>query len=151
QTGMALMRLNANGTLDTTFGTNGQVNTPIPTGGTSYYVPDIAVTSGGQILALGQDRTNFDVLLARYHRNGSLDTTFGNGAGNLAISEPKFASPADFGEAVAIQSDGKIVLAGSASGYDVASTYSQVGRLNVDGSMGPTFGNGGLVLSSTYT
>jgi uncharacterized delta-60 repeat protein len=93
--------------------------------------------------------TNVDAFgVATYNPDGSLDTTFGNGAGCLAIADQKFAAPDDWGEAVAIAADGKAILAGSAASMGGGPWYSQVGRLNVDGSLDATFGTGGLVTTA---
>jgi len=80
QGGMALMRLNPNGTLDTTFGGNGQVITAFQTSGylSNETAEAVTVTSNGQIVALGADGSH-TWLLARYNPDGSLDSTFGSG------------------------------------------------------------------------
>jgi len=79
-----------------------------------------------------------DFALARYNMDGSLDTTF-DGDGRVTTD---FAGGSDEAFAVAIQSDGKIVAAGSASisGVDFA-----LARYNTDGSLDPTFDGDGKV------
>jgi len=85
----AVERLNTNGTLDTTFGTGGQVLTEFTTGleATAHAV---LVQPNGKILVAGVDTisgyhggSTFPAL-ARYNSNGTLDTTFGSGGTELA-------------------------------------------------------------------
>src|SRR5690349_15034421 len=68
---------------------------------------------------------------------GDLDPGFGSG-GRAVIA---FASPPSAATATALQPDGKIVLVGNA-GRDVA-----VARLNPDGTLDTSFGNGGSVVT----
>src|SRR6516225_4144532 len=97
----------ADGDLDTTFGSGGMVITNF---GGYDFASALALQSDGKIVAAGTTRpggpsgsSNF--ALARYNSDGSLDTTFGTGGRVTADS---------LGEAfaLAIQSDGKIVVAG---------------------------------------
>lgn len=108
----ALARYDAFGALDGTFGQAGRVITNF--GGTSISSANaIALLSDGRILVVGQMKQQFTVsafALARYNSNGSLDTTFGSGGkvstffdGGVHAAEAK---------SVAIQADGKIVVAG---------------------------------------
>lgn len=108
--GFRLVRYNADGTLDSAFGTNGAVTTNFlgSSGFGESYVEDVALTSGGQIIAAGftnpsgWNTGNF--AMARYSAGGSL----------LAKTALAFTSPAR-GKAIAIQPDGKIVVAGIAN------------------------------------
>src|SRR5262245_59204264 len=107
----ALARYNINGTLDGTFGTGGKVITDIA--GMNDIALGVAVRSDGKIVAAGRafvsGRPAFGV--APYNTNGTLDTAFGTG-GKATTS---FAgSLGDQAFSVAIQSDGKTVVAGSA-------------------------------------
>ncbi len=119
-TRFALMRLNADGSPDTSFGTAGTVNTAFTFNATAFAV---ALQGDGKIVAAGSTvrevQPNF--VVARYNADGSLDTIFGNGTGNLSID---FFGFGDGAESVAIQPDGKIVVGGVAtnnfSGYGVA-------------------------------
>src|SRR5262249_15434318 len=78
---------------------------------------------------------------ARYNPNGSLDTTFGQG-GKVSMS---FGPGADSANALALQSDGKIVVVGSAYMGAATGTDYAVARYNADGSLDTSFGQGGLV------
>ena len=81
------------------------------------------------------------IALARYNPDGSLDLTF-NGTGRVITTlDPDFT--ASFGQEVALQSDGKILVAGSM--FDGAIDAFAVVRYNADGSLDDNFGTGGFV------
>jgi uncharacterized delta-60 repeat protein len=107
--GAGMARLNADGSLDTTFGTSGQVATAVA--GT------VVVQPNGPIVLLGT--ANFNAAgapeLVRYLANGQLDTTFGNGGQSSPL--PPFAAAAQgpiLG--LALQPDGELVVAGIQQG-----------------------------------
>jgi uncharacterized delta-60 repeat protein len=116
----ALMRLNENGTIDETFGTRGRVQTSITGRGDAAL--GVALQSDGKIVAagVGSQQLNSNFAVARYDRDGNLDTSF-NQDGKLTID---FFGFTDIAENIAIQSNGKIVLGGLAlhnfDGYGVA-------------------------------
>jgi uncharacterized delta-60 repeat protein len=163
--GMAL-RYNTNGSLDTTFGNGGIAATAIPFGvspNTSYRAvavyPNAGTANDGKIIAVGTvtgpgtpgappNETEFAAV--RYNPNGSLDTTFGGGAGYEVIPDPTITYPKDYADGVAIESDGKLIIVGNSDGGPGV-TYSQVVRLNVDGSLDNTFGKGGHVVTAIGT
>ena len=139
----ALSRFNADGTVDTTFGNNGLVQITPSTG---YYneIWSLAVSSDGKILIGGDVDNNSptydDFAVARLNTNGSLDTTFGN----AGYAETSFASGADRGFQLALQSDGKILLAGSSFGGNSTSHFA-LARFTTSGQLDSTFGAGGKV------
>jgi len=112
---LAVVRLKADGTRDTSFGSNGIAS--LSFGGTGYYndIQALAIDSRGRIVVAGAanvgaccDR-NFAV--ARLLSNGMLDTAFGtNGIFTAPVGEND-----DVAYAMALQPDGKIVLAGNGS------------------------------------
>jgi uncharacterized delta-60 repeat protein len=141
----ALVRYNSNGSLDNTFGTNGIVTTPVGTSGDIAY--SIAIQSDDKIVAAGYagGGSNSEFALVRYNSNGSLDNTFGT---NGIVTTP-VGTGGDEASSVSIQSDGKIVVAGSSwngSNYDFA-----VVRYNSDGSLDNTFGTNGIVTTPVGT
>lgn len=76
----ALACYNPDGTLNTSFGTNGVVTTDFD--GFEDRASAIAIQSDGKILVAGrslEDGLRWDFAIARYNPNGSLDTTFGDG------------------------------------------------------------------------
>ncbi|MBW4694871.1 MAG: DUF4347 domain-containing protein [Lyngbya sp. HA4199-MV5] len=104
----ALVRYNSDGSLDSTFGTGGQVRTYV--GGESNYAESAVLLSDGKILVAGYTTTSrrSDFALARYNSNGSLDTTFG--AGGIVIADIDYADRG--GYSIAIQPDNQIIIAG---------------------------------------
>ena len=76
-TDVAVVRYNTNGTLDTTFGNDGIVLTPITTGSGAPSATDVAIDSQGRIVVVGGDGSHFELI--RYTASGQLDGTFGNG------------------------------------------------------------------------
>jgi len=105
---IAVVRYNTDGTLDNTFGTGGQVITPV--GGYSDAAQAVAMQTDGKIVAAGgsSNGSDFDISLVRYNTNGTLDTTFGTGG----IVITPVGDSWDEASAVAIQTNGKIVVAG---------------------------------------
>jgi uncharacterized delta-60 repeat protein len=109
----ALVRLNGDGTLDRSFGTNGTVTTDFV--GFSDFAFSIALRPDGKIVAAGQSglisASDVAFALVRYNSNGTPDATFGF-LGRLIVD---FAFSPDIAAAVAMQPDGKAVAAGAAS------------------------------------
>ena len=137
----ALARYNTNGTLDTTFDTDGKVVTPF--GSSIDIAYSVAIQADGKIVAAGSynNGTDNDFALARYNTNGSLDTTFDTD-GKVVTS---FGSGYDVAHSVAIQSDGKIVAAG---GYDNGTDWDfALARYNTNGSLDTTFDTDGKVVT----
>lgn len=141
----ALTRYNADGSLDATFGT----------GGTSAAVTAIyggamrlAVQADGKVVAVGTDWAgNYfsRVGVARFNANGTIDTTFGVGGSVLA----NLSGDYDYGADVAVQADGRIVVAAATSEKPYSVEFPPredfaVLRFNPDGSPDTTFGTGGV-------
>jgi uncharacterized delta-60 repeat protein len=137
----ALVRYTINGSLDSTFGNSGKVTTAI---GNFYSVGNsMLIQTDGKVVVAGyyNNGSNIDFALARYTINGSLDSTFGIGGKNIT----DIGNSDDYGNSVAIQSDGKIIVAGyTANGSNI--DYALI-RYNANGSLDNTFGNGGIITS----
>jgi uncharacterized delta-60 repeat protein len=151
--GFKLARYNTDGSLDTSFGTGGKVVTHI---GNRAFAGAVAIQPDGKIVAAGGSSSgnNANFALARYNTNGSLDTTFGMGGIVVtSIGDRGFGSSAGASaSAVAIQSDGRIVAAGSIQSYDESYQleeypYFVLARYNTDGSLDTSFGTGGIVVT----
>jgi len=141
---IALARYNANGSLDTTFGTGGIVTTDIGNVDNASFALAIQ-PADGKLIAAGSsiNGTNDDFALVRYNTNGTLDNTFGTGG----IVTTNFAGNSfDYIEAVALQPDGKIVAAGSL--FNGSSFLFALARYNTNGTLDDTFGIGGRVTTS---
>src|SRR5579885_1749835 len=135
----ALVRYNTDGSLDDTFSGDGRVTTNF--GGDDDEAFGVAIQADGKIVVIGFSDANrdFDFALARYNPDGSLDTSFG-GDGKVLTD---FGGSDDESFGVAIQADGKIVVAGFS---DVNGDFDfAIVRYNPDGSLDNTFGNGGKI------
>ena len=131
----ALARYNRDGSLDSSFNGDGKVTTDF--GGSDDVAHGVAIQSDGKIVAGGRGTTGDDFALARYNRDGSLDTSFG-GDGKVSTDFGGFDGALG---GVAIQPDGKIVAAGfTAAGDDFA-----LARYNRDGSLDTSFDGDGKV------
>jgi uncharacterized delta-60 repeat protein len=132
----ALARYNPDGSLDNTFGTNGKV---VQYWAGSYdYLNAIALLPGGKFLVAGkaQDTT----VVARYNNDGTLDNTFGN-SGKTKI----------FGVNPQIVVYGNKIFAATSlysSNFDFDFVLT---RLNYDGQIDNSFGNGGTVITAVST
>ncbi|MBT9100003.1 hypothetical protein KFZ76_20080 [Methylovulum psychrotolerans] len=132
-----LIRYNTDGSLDSSFGTDGTVTTSFV--GSANLAYSVALQSDGKILAAGQASNDpadsglgsHDFGLVRYNSDGSLDTTFGNG-GKVTTD---MGSTDDVAKSVLVQSNGKIVLAG----------HGGLARYNSNGSLDTTFSGDGKV------
>jgi len=136
-TGTTLIRLNTDGTLDSTFAgdgtleTNWHFETTLPRG----YPYSVAaqfingeerlVVAGSWSVAAGKNSSVTMLRVDRYRSNGAIDTSFGpNGTGTVLVNKP-------YALAVAIQSDNKIITVGDGQA---------VVRLNEDGTIDTAFG-----------
>ncbi|HJQ22513.1 MAG TPA: HYR domain-containing protein [Blastocatellia bacterium] len=161
----ALTRYSSTGVLDTSFGSSGIAITDFR--GSSDQLLDLAITATDKIVAVGSadnpsapcgfNTNSTDIAVAVYNADGSPDTTF-NPCGSAPCGGKKtidFFGCDDAANAVVIQPDGKIVVAGTAFQYDSMSgnliSYMALARLNTNGMLDNTFGTGGLVSFNTTT
>ncbi len=148
----ALARYNPDGSLDTTFGTGGKVTTPIGNG--DDQLKAILIQSDGKIVASGptdSDPTTsviFDAALVRYNTDGSLDTSFGT----AGIVTSRFGPPGYLFvvNAIGIQSDNKLVVAGIYNGGANGNEFFAI-RYTSTGALDNSFGSGGVVFTSFGT
>ncbi|MGW8185212.1 MAG: Ig-like domain-containing protein [Candidatus Moraniibacteriota bacterium] len=128
-----IARLNADGTLDTTF----NVGT-----GTNDAILDMAIQSDGKIIIGGYFTTYNGTTInriARLNTDGTLDGTFAVGSG-----------ASNYVRTISIQSDGKVIIGGDFSTYN-GTTKNYIARLNTDGTLDATFtgtGAGNYVYAS---
>jgi len=134
----SLVKYNADGTLDTRFGEQGQV--AFASEVLSDYRGDITVQADGKILLAGSNDSYDDFQLVRLNADGSFDTAFGDG-GVLSLDA---GADYDSARSVTVQADGKILIAGdsnlSAFTGEEVDGYGVI-RLNADGSLDTTFGS----------
>ena len=141
---MALVRYNADGTVDTGFGNGGRVVTPVGGYGEASALvlqPDGSIVTAGYSLT----PTGGVFALARFKANGTLDLSFGS-AGLTLTPIGTWATAS----AVTLKPDGKIVVIGSAATSLVTSVFAVV-RYNPNGQLDPSFGSGGIVMADTGT
>ena len=123
--GMKLLRLNTNGTLDTTFGTAGVVNVVFDNGALDTAM-DVAVQADGKIVVAGTTSTfvvgSDNFALTRFNPEGTLDTTFGT-SGHVTTD---FFGSTDQVRRMRLQADGKIFVVGFAVHPLTASLSSTV-------------------------
>ena len=151
-----LVRYNSNGNIDSTFGIGGKVTTDVGSG-LMDYIKSIAIQPDGKILAAGgayvtvgkYSREDFAVV--RYNSDGSLDNTFGNQGKVItnSIGDWDSLSQQSAAESIAVQRDGKILVAG-VSQYGYGSHFALV-RYNIDGSLDATFSNDGKLTTDFQT
>jgi len=135
-TQIAVARYKADGSLDTTFNADGKVYVLI---GTVDDATAIAIDDEGKIVLGGTtyNGSNKDFMIVRLESDGDLDTTF-SADGKLGIA---IGTGDDVGRGVALQSDGKIIVAGSAK----SGTENDFGitRVTTAGVLDTTFGTSG--------
>ena len=135
----AVTRYNSNGTLDTSFSLDGKVTTDF---GGDDYGTSVAIQSDGKIVVSGYGSSGGpdDFAIVRYNTDGSLDTSFDTD-GKLLIDFGRYEN----GKALAIQTDGKIVLAGTSVASGGLAANMHLLRLNTNGSLDSTFDSDGKV------
>ncbi len=125
--------LGTTGQLDTAgFGSpNGYVTTSVGATDTAYAV---TIQTDGKIVVAGRTTTSNNFIVARYLTNGLLDTVANGGSGFNQVGTPGYNSTnlggTDIAYAVALQSDGKIVLAGSSGNNYGLARYTTAGILD---------------------
>ena len=138
----ALARYTLGGKLDTTFGGDGRVTTHFTR--KFEFTPGVAVQANGKILAVGSLDAKF--IVARYRSNGVLDPAF-RGDGTVLT---KFAGSEAGATAAAIQTDGRIVVLGTAESLTCCPHTAEfaLARYNPDGTLDTTFGDNGKVTTA---
>jgi uncharacterized delta-60 repeat protein len=137
----AVVRYNADGSLDASFGASGNGKVLMDIGGHDEGATAVLVQPDGKILVAGRasNGDHYDFALARLNADGSPDAPgFGDGAGKLITD---FAGAGDYADCMVLLSDGRIVVAGSTDS-GTAATYSDIAlaRYNADGSLDTDFG-----------
>jgi len=139
----AVVRYNANGTLDMSFNETGKATADF---GAHDYGRSVAVHGDGRIVVTGYTTKSYEskkeCALACFKANGSLDTTF-NGTGEVTTN---FGGDGNAeGRSVAVQTDGKIVVIGYATAGNTEEFA--LARYNADGTLDTSFGDSGQVMT----
>lgn len=111
-----IIRVNTNGTLDTTFGSSGYYTLL-----TAYMLAGVSIQTDGKIVSV----VNESSTVLRLNADGTIDTSFGSSGYLNTLVSGLYSS--------AIQADGKIVATGFSAG-----TYAAVRRLNINGAIDST-------------
>jgi uncharacterized delta-60 repeat protein len=143
--GFGVARYNTNGSLDTAFGSSGLVRTTTFLSQDSSGARAAALDASGNVVVGGivsYKKGPQDFGVARYLPNGQLDTKFGGGG----VVTTHFSSGNDVAFAIAIQSNGEIVVVGNA----VVGSATDFGicRYYANGSLDTSFGSGGSVTTN---
>jgi uncharacterized delta-60 repeat protein len=145
----ATMRLNLDGTLDSTFGSGGMVFTDFAGLGDQAYAvtvdTDGSIVVGGHAV-LGSSNDQMKFALVRYTANGQLSSGFGTG-GKVTAGLPGYAN--SIRKQISIQPDEKIVIGGYVQPTGLTTGAFAVGRFNPDGSPDVSFGVGGTGIVTT--
>lgn len=163
---IAMVRFDTSGDIDSEFGVSGHVVTNVKGGPTDDFVNAVTTIQGdGKIVTATASYGvhGYDFAVTRHQPDGSLDTSF-NDIGwvktdirseRIIVEDPWYGTSMqttisdDYPMALAVQGDGKIVVAGTSVKYV---TYNErealyvVVRYNVDGSLDSTFGDNGVVI-----
>ncbi|MBL8309481.1 MAG: hypothetical protein JNL19_03565 [Burkholderiales bacterium] len=138
---VCLARYSIGGTLDLSFNSTGKVITPVGSGEDRAYA--IAVQPDGKIVVAGYSDNggNAEVAVVRYSANGALDTSFG-GTGKVLTA---IGTGTDIASALALQPDGKVVVAGICLGafYDDFC----LARYGANGTLDASFNSSGKVIT----
>jgi uncharacterized delta-60 repeat protein len=138
------VRYNTDGSLDKGFGEGGAALSACPPGGRDWG-RSIAIQRDGKIIVAGNSllRENTNILLLRYNANGKPDTSFGMGG---AASYQSMVKKGNWGQAVALLADGKILIVGNSLSGPKKEAY--IARCNNDGTLDRSFGKEGFVPAS---
>lgn len=172
--GFAVVRYNSDGSLDGSFGTGGKVMTRLGTEEIEDELHALALQTDGKIVVAGRSWQQYsnDIAVVRYNPDGTLDGSFGSGGkvmtnfpelipldeglpgpyfGSRSKDAPDASGPAvpvgptygqygyDDAFALGIQADGKLIVGGTS-----------LVRYNPDGSLDPSFGSGGRVMTEVH-
>ncbi len=143
---MVVWRLNADGTMDTTLDSDGiAVFDGAKAADEPDYGEDIVIDSNGKIIITGSAGNTRHMVIWRLNNNGSLDTTFDSDGivtkgGTITIG----GNSNDYGNALALDSSGKIVVTGYAAKFG-ADDAMAIWRYNTDGTPDTSFDTNGIV------
>jgi uncharacterized delta-60 repeat protein len=156
--GIAVTRLDSNGSLDASWGSGGRVTAAMPSASNDYASNMTITQPDGKIIVVG---TSYGpgspysaprLALTRYNSDGSLDANFGQGGNAVfAYDTSLFVNPS----AVSVDGSGRILVAGNTPSYYFDYYYPNdhfaVLRLNPDGSPDTTFGQGGRAVLPQFS
>jgi uncharacterized delta-60 repeat protein len=133
-----LKRINSDGSIDASFGNNGEVITDI--GPSTDIIKDIVIRPDGIIIVAGEtyNGSQFDIVMAQYNSDGSFI-----GSTTLAASTRN-----DFVKNIRLQQDGKVLMVGTTYNNNNAADVILVRFLAEGLGLDQSFGNGGMVVTA---
>jgi uncharacterized delta-60 repeat protein len=136
----AVVRLNKDGSVDNSFGSNGMVTTDFGNGNDK--ATSLAIQTDGKIIVAGYLQNNYSAI-ARYNTDGTLDNAFGTNGKIIGNS-----SSIQNITAIAIQPDGKFIVAGSVWNSTTKESDFGLQRYNTNGTLDNAFGTNSKVGSA---
>jgi serine protease AprX len=139
---ISIARYNNTGAVDSTFGRSGVASVALK--GCSGRVGSVIRQSDGKLIVTAESLGTYykDFYVVRLNSNGTADTTFG-ASGIRAVN---VGTTYEWVDAIALQADGKVLLAGHQIGNQ---STAVIARLNINGTLDSTFGSGGKVIDPT--
>ena len=148
RSGFALLRLNPDGTVDSSFGNDGFASANF--GGSTEEISRIALQNDGRIVVVGQSnaRGTAETMFARFEANGELDESFGtgpvSGAALVNLGGYPYEDPW-----LTLQADGKYVAC-TTRNTGIPNDFRVLAiRVNADGSLDTTYGTGGVLQTTS--
>lgn len=148
---LALTRLQSNGVIDASFGSNGRTSWPLSSGSYSAAIPYVnaaALDSAGRILVAGDTANDNCSYVARFTADGAIDSGFGTGG--AYVSCPPSGHYTRFSD-IAVDAVGRVVVAGTyalLNGDLVTSSSYLALRLTAAGQPDATFNGGAMYTQS---
>ncbi len=145
---MVIWKYNSDGTLDTTFGTNGIVVHDSAAGGNGNDMGhSITIDANGRILVSGSsvnDSGNYDMVIWSYNSDGTLDTTFGTN-GIVVYDNTAGVNSDDYGYSITTDANNRILVTGTVRN-EPTNGDMVIWRYNSDGTPDTSFGTDGIVV-----
>lgn len=135
-----LVRHNADGSIDTGFG-DGNGRLVLDTDGINLNPAPLSLPDGKIMLAVSTPDDLFDFRIMRLNQDGSPDTSFGDGGSVVVDVDPGSDLPTE----MLLQPDGKVIVTGP-GGVNFGGGILVATRLNEDGTLDTSFGNGGKLV-----
>lgn len=142
----ALARLLDDGTLDPAFGDGGKVLVANGTGAAGFLIDHAGRLVAAGTVPSASDSQNADFGAVRFFDDGTQDMSFGvDGVASVAFDLATTGGGRDNASVIVEQSDGALVLVGTAEYGDIGYTHGAAARLLPDGSLDASFGDGGRI------
>lgn len=142
---IAIMRYNSDGTVDTTFGTNGVTTVNIGSSSNDY-ANGVALQSDGKILVaaytINSGNTERDFIVLRLTTAGALDTTYSSDG--IAQTDFTGGNDSDTAHELVVNSSGQAILCGQINGR------AGLARYGTDGALDTSFGSSGTFSDASY-